>query len=55
MSIDRMRQYRHDKPTAPVLIVTHRTTREAVDAAIVGMAATGVLASDPVSIRIEAI
>lgn len=55
VSIDRMRQYRHDKPTAPVLIVTHRTTREAVDAAIVGMAATGVLASDPVSIRIEAI
>ena len=25
ISIDRMRQYRHDDTTAPVLIVTHKT------------------------------
>ena len=38
---------------APVLIVTHRTSRHALDAAIEGMAGTGVLASDPVALRIE--
>jgi homoserine dehydrogenase len=53
VSIDRMRQYGHADAAAPVLIVTHRTSRAALDAAIEGMAGTGVLASDPVAIRIE--
>ena len=37
VSIDRMRQYAHDAPHAPVLIVTHRTSRGALDAAIEAM------------------
>jgi homoserine dehydrogenase len=54
ISIDRMRQYGHRKePTAPVLIVTHKTTRAALDAALVAMEQTGVLTGEPVAIRIE--
>ena len=53
VSIDRMRQYGHDDATAPVLIVTHKTTREALDAALAGMDSTGVIAAAPVAIRIE--
>ncbi len=53
ISIDRMRQYGHDSATAPVLIVTHKTTRSALREAIGDMAGTGVLASEPVAIRIE--
>ncbi len=53
ISIDRMRQYGHEAPAAPVLIVTHKTSRDALDAAIEAMPATGVLAEAPVAIRIE--
>ena len=53
VSIDRMRQYGHTDPHAPVLIVTHKTARDALDRAIEAMAGTGVLASPPVAIRIE--
>ena len=53
ISIDRMRQYGHTAPTAPVLIVTHKTGRNALDEAITAMDGTGVLASAPVAIRIE--
>ncbi|MGI9393961.1 MAG: ACT domain-containing protein, partial [Boseongicola sp.] len=53
ISIDRMRQYGHTAPTAPVLIVTHKTGRNALDEAIAAMDGTGVLASAPVAIRIE--
>jgi len=55
VSVDRMRQYSHEKSTAPVLIVTHKTTRDALDGAIAGFGATGVVASDPVAIRIETV
>ena len=55
ISIDRMRQYGHEESTAPVLIVTHKTTRDALDSAIAGFGATGVVASDPVAIRIETV
>ncbi len=55
ISIDRMRQYGHDDESAPVLIVTHKTTRAALDEAIAAMAGTGVLVSEPVTIRIEAV
>jgi len=55
ISIDRMRQYGHDAGTAPVLIVTHKTTRDAVDLAFRGFTATGVVTGVPVAIRIESV
>ncbi len=55
ISIDRMRQYDHADVAAPVLIVTHKTTRAALDEAIAAFAETGVVMSDPVAIRIEAV
>lgn len=53
VSIDRMRQYGHQDPAAPVLIVTHKTAPSALADAIGGMQATGVVIGEPVSIRIE--
>ena len=53
VSIDRMRQYGHENSEAPVLIVTHRTVRSALDTALAGMAETGVVVGHPVAIRIE--
>ncbi len=55
ISIDRMRQYGHQDTTAPVLIVTHKTTRSALDEALAAFGATGVVAAEPVAIRIEAV
>ena len=55
ISIDRMRQYGHDDTNAPVLIVTHKTTRTALDEALADFKETGVVTSDPVAIRIEAV
>ena len=55
ISIDRMRQYGHEDTTAPVLIVTHKTTRAALDEALAGFGQTGVVAGNPVAIRIEAV
>jgi len=55
ISIDRMRQYGHAESTAPVLIVTHRTSRAALDQALAAMPGTGVLAADPVALRIESV
>ncbi len=53
ISIDRMRQYDHPGANAPVLIVTHKTARPALDAALADLPGTHVLASDPVALRIE--
>ncbi|MEM9032454.1 MAG: ACT domain-containing protein, partial [Pseudomonadota bacterium] len=53
ISIDRMRQYGHEAPNAPVLIVTHKTTRIALAEAFAAMGNTGVLMGEPVAIRIE--
>ena len=53
ISIDRMRQYNHEMSTAPVLIVTHKTTKDALTSALDGFGATGVVATPPVAIRIE--
>jgi homoserine dehydrogenase len=53
ISIDRMRQYHHDSSDAPVLIVTHKTSRSALKSAIAAMDSTGVLIGEPVSLRIE--
>ncbi|WCR09261.1 homoserine dehydrogenase [Paracoccus stylophorae] len=54
ISIDRMRQYgQHSDTSVPVLVVTHKTTPEAIDYAIQTLPRTGVLVSDPVELRIE--
>jgi homoserine dehydrogenase len=53
ISIDRMRQYHHSDSTAPVLIVTHKTTRSAIDTAISGMTKLDVMSGTPVALRIE--
>ncbi|MAN99052.1 homoserine dehydrogenase [uncultured Roseovarius sp.] len=55
ISIDRMRQYRHDATTAPVLIVTHKTTRDALDTALTGIRRLDVLSGEPVALRIETV
>lgn len=55
ISIDRMRQYGHAEANAPVLIVTHKTTRDALDHAMAEFGGTEVLASEPVAIRIETV
>lgn len=55
ISIDRMRQYGHTDPTAPVLIVTHKTDRTSLEKALADMAKTSVLVGEPVAIRIEAV
>ena len=53
VSINRMRQYDHEGDGAPVLIVTHRTSRVALDEALAAMDRTGVVDGTPVAIRIE--
>jgi homoserine dehydrogenase len=53
VSIDRMRQYGHQDTAAPVLIVTHKTPRTALDEALAAMNKTSVVRGDPVAIRIE--
>ncbi len=56
ISIDRMRQYGHaDASVAPVLIVTHKCTRDAVTHALTRLPATGVVLGEPVAIRIESV
>ncbi|MBU3029977.1 homoserine dehydrogenase [Paracoccus marinaquae] len=54
ISIDRMRQYgHHSDSSVPVLVVTHKTTPDAIDYAIEALPRTGVLVSAPVELRIE--
>ena len=53
VSIDQMRQYGHLGTQAPVLIVTHKATRDDLDHAMTRFAATGVLVGQPVALRIE--
>lgn len=54
ISIDRMRQYSHtDGAGVPVLIVTDKTTPEAIDYAIETLPQTGVLIGSPIELRIE--
>jgi len=56
ISIDRMHQYGHaDSAIAPVLVVTHKCTRDAVNHALSRLPATGVVQGEPVAIRIEAV
>ncbi len=53
ISIDRMRQYGHEEPTAPVLIVTHKCTRATLDEALDALETTDVVDGTPVALRIE--
>ena len=53
ISINRMRQVEHDGPDAPVLIVTHATSRQALDGALAEIEALDVCRAAPVAIRIE--
>ena len=53
VSIDRMRQYSHDDAAAPMVIVTHKTTRDTLDHALDLIRGTNVCLQDPVTIRIE--
>jgi homoserine dehydrogenase len=53
ISINRMRQVEHVGPEAPVLIVTHRTDRAPLDAALAVIARLEVCRAAPVAIRIE--
>ncbi len=53
ISINRMRQYEHASEEAPVLIVTHQTSRAALDAALTAIAGLDVCRAAPVAIRIE--
>lgn len=53
ISIHRMRQYDHGNSTAPILIVTHKTTAEAINQAISALPETGVVLGRPVALRIE--
>ena len=53
ISIDRMRQIEHAGAEAPVLIVTHRTPRAALDGALAAIAALEASRDAPVALRIE--
>jgi homoserine dehydrogenase len=53
VSIHRMRQYDHTGDAAPVLIVTHKTTRTQLDLALDAMSRLDVMTVEPVALRIE--
>ncbi len=53
VSIHRMRQYDHVEDRAPVLIVTHKTTRAALDQALEAMQKLAVVVAAQVALRIE--
>ncbi len=53
VSINRMRQYGHQDTRAPVLIITHKTTRDAIDHALGLAMQTGVVMGAPVALAIE--
>ncbi|RMF34834.1 MAG: homoserine dehydrogenase [Alphaproteobacteria bacterium] len=55
VSIDRMQQYAHDGPGAPVVIVTHPTADAVLDAALDEIAGLAVSLARPVALRIEAL
>ena len=55
VSIDRMRQYGHDTDNAPVIIVTHKTTRTTINEILGEFSETGVIDGKPVALRIESI
>lgn len=54
VSIKQMRQYDHEDTRAPVLVITHKTTRDAIDHAIALAEQTKVVVGTPVALAIEA-
>jgi homoserine dehydrogenase len=55
VSIHRMRQYDHQDDIAPVLLVTHATTRSDLDTALSAIEQSDVVATTPVALRIETV
>ena len=53
ISIDRMRQPRHDAPITPLVIITHKTQRARLDRAVAALQGQDVLTSPPIALRIE--
>ena len=53
VSINRMRQQGHADTRAPVLVITHKTTRDAIEHAVALALKTGVVVGDPVTMAIE--
>ena len=53
ISINRMHQYSHEDKTAPLVIVTHTTTRAALNAALAEISALSASLDEPVALRIE--
>ncbi len=53
ISIDRMRQYDHAGPDAPVLIVTHKAGRDDLSRALDAIPRLGVVTGAPIALRIE--
>ncbi|WP_138935238.1 homoserine dehydrogenase [Roseovarius arcticus] len=53
ISIDRMRQYDHAGPDAPVLIVTHKAGRDDLARALEAIPHLGVVTGTPIALRIE--
>jgi homoserine dehydrogenase len=52
VSIDRMRQFSHNEKSAPVMIVTHPTKRDAVEAAFQAIAKLDVTTETPLMLSI---
>ena len=50
-----MRQYDHVDYIAPVLLVTHKTTKADLDAALAAIEKTDVVTEAPVALRIETV
>jgi len=55
VSINRMHQYGHDGKTAPLVIVTHKTPRQPLDAALAEICALSASNAEPVALRIESL
>ncbi len=55
ISINRMTQHSHDGTTAPLVIVTHTTSRAKLDAALAEISALSASLAAPVALRIETI
>ncbi|WP_417588185.1 homoserine dehydrogenase [Pararhodobacter oceanensis] len=55
VSIDRLRQYHHDEPHAPVLIVTHKASSDDITHALEMFEDCGVVVGDPMALRIETV
>ena len=55
ISINRLRQYDHSGPDAPVLIVTHKAARGDLDRAMAAMPGLGVVTNLPIALRIESV